>query len=181
MIHIREARRDDARGIATVHVASWRTTYRGIVPDAFLAQLSVEQRTQRWMETLAAGVESIYVAEEGSTGGGKGTGGGHIVGFASGGAQRDSDIPDYDGELYAVYILQEYQGHGVGRRLLRAVAEDLAKRGYNALLVWVLADNSSRAFYERLGGQFVREKPITIGGAALSEVAYGWPEIHTLL
>lgn len=175
MMHIREARRGDAQGIAEVHVASWRTTYQGIVPDEFLAQLSVELRAQRWLETVAAGVEIIYVAEDDANGGGR------IVGFASGGAQRDGDIPNYDGELYAVYILQDYQGQGIGQLLVRAVAERLARCGFKAMRVWVLAENPSRGFYERIGGQFVREKQINIGGTTLTEVAYGWPDIRMLL
>lgn len=175
VVQVREARRNDAPGIAQVHVASWRSTYHDIMPAEFLAGLSVERRAQYWLETLAAGVEIIYVAEDISA---SGT---HLVGFASGGAQRDSEIAGYDGELYAVYMLQEYQGQGVGQRLAHTVAERLAQSGFMAMLVWVLASNPSRGFYERLGGQFTREKQVDIAGTSLSEVAYGWPDIHTLL
>ena len=175
MARIREARREDAPGIAHVHVASWRTTYRGIMPDEYLAQLSVEQRARRWMEITSAGAEIIYVAED------DGDGGRGIVGFASGGAKRDGATPAYDGELYAVYILQEYQGQGIGQQLVSAIAERLAQAGFNAMLVWVLAANPSRGFYDRLGGQLVWEKMIDIAGTTLSEVAYGWPDIRVLL
>lgn len=175
VVQIREARSDDAPGIAAVHVASWRTTYRCIIPDEHLARLSVEQRAQRWRETLAGGADNVYVAEDDAGGEGR------VIGFASGGPERDRNIPVYDGELYAVYILQEYQGQGIGQRLVRAVAERLATRGFNAMLVWVLASNPSRGFYERLGGQFVREKAIEIGSASLPEVAYGWQDIRALL
>ena len=44
---IREAAVNDATAIAQVQVESWRTTYAGIVPDAFLASLSVETRAER--------------------------------------------------------------------------------------------------------------------------------------
>jgi hypothetical protein len=47
--------------------------------------------------------------------------------------------------------------------------------------VWVLADNPSRGFYEKLGGKFVYEKAVRIGGIALREVAYGWEDIQPLL
>lgn len=175
MIRIRQAEQDDAQGIAEVHVASWRATYQGIVPDEYLARLSAEQRTRYWTETLAEGTEIIYVAvvEAGESE--------HIVGFASGGGQRDGDVSTYDGELYAVYSLREYHGQGIGQRLVRTVAEQLAQAGFNSMLVWVLADNPSRGFYERLGGQFVREKAIDIGGTTLTEAAYGWPDIRVLL
>lgn len=40
MLRTREARFEDARSIAAVHVDTWRTTYAGIVPDDALAALS---------------------------------------------------------------------------------------------------------------------------------------------
>jgi hypothetical protein len=48
-------------------------------------------------------------------------------------------------------------------------------------LLWVLAENPSRKFYERLGGQLVYEKTVTIGGVPLIEVAYGWRDAHTII
>ena len=41
---IRLARVEDAPGITRVHINSWRTTYKGIVPDKVLANLSFERR-----------------------------------------------------------------------------------------------------------------------------------------
>jgi hypothetical protein len=40
--HLREARQQDAGAIAHVHVDSWRTSYRGIVPEGFLTGMSYE-------------------------------------------------------------------------------------------------------------------------------------------
>ncbi|MFK0522174.1 hypothetical protein ACINKY_08160 [Paenibacillus illinoisensis] len=45
MLHIREATINDAEGIAKVHVHSWRTTYKGIIPEEFLTNLSYKQET----------------------------------------------------------------------------------------------------------------------------------------
>jgi hypothetical protein len=43
------------------------------------------------------------------------------------------------------------------------------------------ANSPARAFYEALGGIAVRRQPIDIGGATLTEVAYGWPDLAPLL
>ena len=40
MIAIRRARPMDAAAIGAVHVATWRSTYAGVLPDAYLASLS---------------------------------------------------------------------------------------------------------------------------------------------
>src|SRR5712692_7462985 len=93
---IRLARIEDAAGIAKVHVDSWRTTYRGMVPEDYLANLSYEAREKNWMRHLEHDGAFIYVAENAS---------GHIIGFVAGGAPREAD-PFYKGELYAIYLLQ---------------------------------------------------------------------------
>jgi len=45
---IRSATASDAPAIGHVHVESWRSTYRGLMPDAVLVNLSAEQRATFW-------------------------------------------------------------------------------------------------------------------------------------
>jgi hypothetical protein len=42
-VEIRLATVEDARGIAEAHVASWRATYPGIVPQHYIDSLKVEE------------------------------------------------------------------------------------------------------------------------------------------
>jgi ribosomal protein S18 acetylase RimI-like enzyme len=169
---IREARPEDAAAIARIHVDSWRSTYKGIVPDEHLAGLSYERREQGWREALSNpdNRSFVYVAEDEA---------GNVVGFASGGPEREGH-PDYKGELYAIYLFAQFQRRGLGRQLTQAVARRLLKAGISSMLVWVLADNPGRAFYEALGGTYLSEKKITIGEKELVEVAYGWRDIRVL-
>lgn len=170
---IREAAPADAEAIARVHVDSWRTTYAGIVPADYLANLSYGRREQFWRDILSAPAQAgcVYVAAHDT---------GQIVGFASGGPERSGDGV-YQGELYAIYLLARYQHQGLGRHLTMAVVKRLLQGGLQSMLVWVLAANPGCAFYARLGGQQVYEKKITIGTAPLLEVAYGWPDLRTLV
>jgi len=172
-VHIRPANVQDVAAIARVHVESWRTTYKGLVPDDFLARLSYAQREQLWRQvfTDSGSPGFVYVAEDER---------GKVVGFVSGGPERSGD-PVYTGELYAIYLLSPYQGQGIGRRLAITLVHRLIQAGMTALLLWVLAENPSRTFYERLGGRPVYEKTVTIGGVPLIEVAYGWLDAHTLI
>ena len=163
---IRKAILADARGIGHVHVDSWRETYRNLVPDSYLDQLSYEAREQLWNENLKDG--NTYVAEDEE---------GIIVGFAGGGKERTGDYAALKGELYCIYILQEYQGQGIGRLLMEKVVQELAGLELNSMLVWVLEDNPSRRFYEKMGGRAVDHKIIKIAGKELNEVAYGWEDI----
>ena len=169
---IRKATWADAPAIASVHVESWKTTYGGIVPDAYLETLTVEEKQTLWEKVLRQSDHSVFVAEEN----------GRVVGFVSGGPNRAADglIAKYDGELYAIYLLKEVQGKGLGRQLVQALVGDLTQKGIHSLVVWVLADNPSRGFYERLGGEKLAEERVEIGGKALWEWCYGWQDMQTM-
>ena len=167
---IRAAIPKDAGPMARVHVDSWRTSYAGIVPDDHLAQLSYRGRELTWVDILS-GDHGNFVAE---------TDTGEVVGFAGGGPERDGD-PVYCGELYGLYLLREFQRRGIGRSLVSVVAERLLTDGFSSMLLWVLEDNHpARRFYGSLGGKPVGCKTVTIGGANLVELAYGWRDITSL-
>lgn len=167
---VRQAGVEDAAAIARVHVDTWRTAYRGLLPNDYLAALDEAGYEVRWRRTLTDGVGRVYVAEEGR----------QIVGFASGGPERAGE-DGFNGELYAIYVLQHAQACGHGRRLVQAVAQGLRDTALPNMIVWVLRDNdSARHFYERLGGVFVRSQPITIGSALLQEVSYGWKSLDDI-
>lgn len=194
-IRVRQAVDSDARGIARVHIDSWRSTYAGIVPADHLAGLDYDEREKRWHRLLADRRQNAFVAEDRD---------GRIIGFASGGPERtgsepasgtpsctdDPQIesggpdpntpPEYAAELYAIYLYESDQRHGVGRRLVAALCSWFLSRGWHSMLTWVLTDNPSRNFYEALGGEEVRVETITIGGTELTEVAYGWSDISPL-
>jgi GNAT superfamily N-acetyltransferase len=167
---IRPAVVGDAAGIARVHIASWRTTYKGIVPADYLANMSLERRIQDWLRNLSAFADKnyTYVAEDEE---------GQIVGFVRGGPEREGDA-FYKGELYAIYLLQAYQGRGLGKRLALALMQRLVENDLSSMLVRVLTANPACRFYEVLGGQFLHSVEIEIGGKKLEEAIYGWQDIR---
>jgi GNAT superfamily N-acetyltransferase len=170
-VDIRLARPADSDGIATVHVASWRETYVGLVPDARLARLDVAERAGMWRRGLERDPPAlVYVATVGAA----------IVGFANGGPRRGGDLAT-DAELYALYVLRAHQRGGLGRALFARVAEDLRRGGAASLGLWVLRDNAlGRGFYDRMGGRAGAEKRDARDGYELIEVAYTWPDIASL-
>lgn len=92
---------------------------------------------------------------------------------------RDA-MDGYDAELYAIYLLQQEQRHGIGKMLVGRLATELVTRGFHQLIVWVLAKNPSTGFYASLGGSVVSEKEIEIGGKQLTELAFGWVNLNQL-
>lgn len=171
-MQIRHANEQDAAGIANVHVNSWKTTYKGIMDDSFLENLSAADRIEGWRRKLANMPEDeqlLVIADEF----------GQVYGFMSYGTEREQKISD-EGELYAIYLLKEIQGMGWGRELFARLKEFLQKKGYRSLLVWVLEGNSAEHFYKHMGGQERRRKEIVIGGKTHTEVALLWSSIDRI-
>jgi ribosomal protein S18 acetylase RimI-like enzyme len=169
-MNIRKATIEDAKAIAAVHVESWKTTYQGIVPSSYLAQLSVSEKEQLWKRGLQQQKHYIFVVEED----------GNVCGFISGGKNRAAQgkKAKYKGEIYAIYLLKEAQGKGYGTKLVKALVDDFQRERIRSMVVWVLADNPSRRFYERLGGEKIAEEVVDIGGKKLMEWCYGWKSIE---
>ena len=170
MARIRPALPEDADAIAHVHVLSWQSTYRGLIPQDILDDLSVEQRKDWWQRTITGPSQNEVLVVDDA---------GQLVGFAGYGSERAGNRV-YRGELLAIYLLEQHQRKGWGRSLVRAAAQGLLKRGITSMLVWVLSDNPSRYFYEKLEAVYLRQKPLEIGGVLYQESAYGWADIHSL-
>ena len=152
-LNIRWATPDDARGIALVHVASWRAAYRGLIADDVLDGLQVDQREQgwaRWIESSRTGhspdgeasaPHKLLVAETDS----------RIVGWASFGPGRDDGTHEL-GELAGLYVDPGLWSRRVGHTLIARVEDELRAAGWGEAYLWVLAGNDRAiAFYEQHG------------------------------
>jgi GNAT superfamily N-acetyltransferase len=171
MIAIRRAGLADAAAIGAVHVAAWRSTYPGLLPDNYLANLSPTRLALHYKAAVATG-GTVYVAASD-------TPGPRIVGFVTAGAARTKNLGE--GEIETLYVLDDWRDQGVGRRLLQAAARQLGARGCRSAFVWVLRDNPSRWFYQHLGGQTAALGQTRMAGVALPQVAYCWDPIDRLL
>jgi GNAT superfamily N-acetyltransferase len=161
--------------MARVHVETWQTTYRGMVPDERLDRLTIESDIAggfgSWLKEPPPGVAQFVAA----------TPAGEVVAFALGCPNRESD-PDYTGELGAIYVLKSHQGRGIGTALVGEVARFLVSTEHTSMIVWVLERNPYRRFYEHLGGTFVRKRihSSRIVAGPVPEVSYGWKDLRPL-
>ncbi len=170
---IRPAILADAPAIATVRVNAWRATYRGMIPDAYLDAMKVEDSESLWARVLGAppNTTSTFVAEDDAG----------VVGFASGVMKPEAKF-GFDCELTGIYLLRDSQRAGIGRRLMAAVAGTQRSHGATAMIAWVIAANKpARAFYEKLGGELVVEQPFTWDGMDLVEAGYGYRDLSALV
>lgn len=170
-MNIRRATISDAEGIAKVHVDSWRTTYKNIIPDSFLAKLSYEQRTEVWKRNIAQKGNYVFVVESPT---------GEIVGFADCGKRKENLIPN-SGDLTSIYLLEQYQGQGIGKKLMKQLFLQFQELGYDTVFVEVLEDNKTRYFYEAFGAKFLKSETIKMGGKELELLIYQWEGLDEVL
>ncbi len=135
MITIKKMETDDEiRGKGYVHYKAWQQAYTGLVDQSCLDKMSVE----KCVEIAYKWPDNLLVAKDGE----------RVVGFVGYGDCRNDDIKDA-GEVFAIYVLAEYYGKGVGRALMDAALDLLPQ---DRVAVWVLQGNKRAIrFYEKCG------------------------------
>lgn len=172
MIEIRNATPEDAEQIAKVHVKSWQTTYQKIVDEEVLSAMNWEDRVENWRETIKSlgSQATILVAVEND----------RIVGFLSGGQARQT-LENCDAEIYAIYLLEESRGKGVGRQLISKYFNWLTENGFHSCFVWIAKENPYRSFYLSVGAEKTDLEGISrVRSNKIPTVAYIWKTVDNL-
>lgn len=162
---------EDAAELARIHVAAWRETYRGLLPDSYLDRMSPAIHARRFHASLmrtAPDEATLAAADRWG-----------LVGYAAGGPSRSGRAGE--AEITTLYLLRAAQGRGLGRGLVEGLARLFAANGATSLMLSVLRDNlAARSFYEHLGGQAEAPRREPGPGGVTYEVSYRWPDIRAL-
>ncbi len=169
LARIRAALPADARAIARVYIETWRAAYPGMLPDKVLLDMTPARQEAVWRQGLErpGRKQHAFVAE---------ASGGAVVGFVTSGPARPR-IEGYRGEVYTLYVDLDHQGLGLGRALLAEGFRALLASRLEPAVIWVLAENPARFFYEAMGGSAIARRRDRLGGEAHEEVGYGWPAL----
>ena len=160
-ISIRRARPEDANDLSGVFDETWREAYQGILPAMALERMISRRGPRWWLQTIGRG-RPLVVLDVGDK----------VVGYVAYGRCRDRSLPA-DGEIDELYLSPQYQGLGFGKRLFKAVRNDLDDRGAKRVAVWSLSDNERAcAFYRRLGGRMIAETNERFGGETLAKSCF---------
>lgn len=160
---IEPATLEDCDLVAELHVAAWRVAYKGLLPTAFLATLSVESRAFAWRKVLQEGRSELLLARSDDG----------VIGFVSFGPCRDDDAPPGRGEIWSIYLYPRHWSTGVGRTLWLAAHERLVQLRYSSISLWVIVGNErAKRFYRKAGFEveWGSEKNLQIADSTLREI-----------
>jgi GNAT superfamily N-acetyltransferase len=170
---IRPINGNDVAAVASVHAASWRNAYRGILRDEFLDGALDLDRESLWKERLLPLPRNHfgYLAIEAE----------QAVGFAFAFGAHDTEWGTLVDNLH---VLPSYKGRGLGKRLLASLCEHAyAVQPQAGVHLWVYEQNTAaRGFYESIGGEPVERVVIQPpGGGEAAEWRYAWPNAKRVL
>ncbi len=170
MVTVRRANPTDATGITIVNVYVWKTAYAGLVPDALIDERirKLRERAEVTRQTIAKD-DNFFVAEED----------GAVVGFCMYGLAR-CEAHAGAGEIYALYVLDGYQGTGVGRLLFTAGAGALVEMGCDRMIINCLKGNPALGFYQKMGGVVLGERTDEIAGVMITETVLAFDGLATM-
>ncbi|HEY9108570.1 MAG TPA: GNAT family N-acetyltransferase [Roseateles sp.] len=165
----------DADAVAALHATSWRSAYRGMMPDDYLANEVDAERRSVWRERLLGPAPAPFfgvVAEDAK---------GDMIGFAYVLPRQDSTFGTLVDNLH---VHPDFKGGGIGRQLLQAVVGKLGPAHAEPLYLWVLdANEPAKRFYARMGAEFVEQvtEDLPFGGVGLVKWRCVWRNPSALL
>lgn len=145
MYNIRYAKISDSKILGEIHAKSWKVAYKNIIPDEFLDNISIEDRSKFFEKSLTEGWEEDAIIYKNSL----------PIGMICIGKCRDIDLDNSSGEIWGIYVLPDYFNLGIGSSLMTWGINELKDRGYSKIILWVLEKNHNAIkFYEKHGFKF---------------------------
>lgn len=163
-MEIRKATIDNVIGISRIHALSWKSAYKGIIPQTYLDELKENFMVPAFEAWVNDNVLTAQIISEN----------GSLVGCVAYGRARDESLLDW-GEIVSIYLLPEYFGKGYGNKLLESALSDLKQSGYQNIYLWVLKKNQrARSFYEKNKWRCNEDDACIceIAGKQLTEIRY---------
>ena len=150
--------------IAAVQAASWRTTYRGMLSDDYLDNKVDDELGETWSSIELSPQDVVLVAEDEP-----------VVGFIAIWCRPDPFIDN-------LHVLPEKKSQGIGKKLMRAAAQELQRLGHSTVYLWVFESNKAAiGFYERLGGVRGQTENHDVFGHSVSNLKIEWPDISVIV
>ena len=157
----RDATEDDIAELGKLHAITWAETYHAKNPN-------IELRQYQWRKAFNEENDGswfcIVIANKNN----------ELVGFAKGKINKDKNSSQLHGDLNKIYLLNDYQRLGLGKKLFGLAVQRFLSKGVNDMTLFGVPQNPSCAFHEAMGGErLYNEKGIFDG-------CYKWPDLKKI-
>lgn len=171
-ISFRSGTAGDIPAISDAYVRSVRDSYRGVLPDEYLNDLSTEKRSKVFAERRAANANSyrLLIAEEASAG---------VIGFIDYAHKENANF-DHDGRIFSFYFVPEFQRRGLGGLLFRNCLRRMRDDCYGSVCLDTFESNPFRNFYDKMGGRKIGSEAHEANGHRLPTIVYGWSDLSNI-
>lgn len=164
-IYIRASVEEDAFEVEKLRIKCWQNHFSGILDKNFLESLDPEKSYKARQMAISSQKDVNLVAIFD----------GKIIALSDGGEKRPQQGNLIEGEIYSLYVDEQFRKKGIGSLLFQKQCDLLQQRGFEKVLLWVLKENvSARNFYNKLNGLLGEEKYFNIGGKNYLQVVYQW-------
>lgn len=157
----RDATEQDIPELGSLHAITWAETYNAKNPN-------IQLRQYQWRKSFTEENDGswfcILVVNKNN----------ELVGFAKGKINKDEHSTQLHGDLNKIYLLNDYQRLGLGKKLFGNVVQRFLSYGINEMTLFGVAQNPSCAFHEAMGGERLYNEKGTFGGC------YKWPDLKKI-
>jgi ribosomal protein S18 acetylase RimI-like enzyme len=150
--------KSDIASIRRVTWESWISTYSSFIPESDLRSFfDIHYTEASYLRMFDDSFIRVFIAEADD----------QIAGYTRLFFNRDEN------RLYvpSLYLLPDFQGQEIGKRLLEAAEAYATEKGVDELWIGVMVRNGPALdFYRKVGFQFVREEPFTMGKTTVNHL-----------
>lgn len=157
----RDATENDIPELGKLHALTWAETYNAKNPNIQLRQY---QWQKAFKEENDGSWFCILVVNKRN----------ELIGFAKGKINKDEHSAQLHGDLNKIYLLNDYQRIGLGKKLFGIVVQRFLSKGVNDMDLYGMPQNPSCAFHEAMGGERLYSEKGTFDGC------YRWRDLKKL-
>lgn len=162
--HLMPTELKDIEELALVHLKCLHESYTGLIDQDFLNSLQVHQIAERWKSNLLnPSSQTLRLTLRHHQ---------NLIGFCGSGPARNP-LPGSAAEIYAIYLLKQYQGQGLGLCMMQSMLQFILEQNWFEAHIWVLKGNQTCQFYEQIGAYQINcTQHIKLGSKSYEELCY---------
>lgn len=145
---IKELEEKDYKEVCNIVNINWRAVYEGHVNPLLIDEKGCEEREKKLIKEFSNHRFFEYVWEEK----------GKIAAMMSIGDTEDEDKTGAF-EVWRLYVHPDFQGIGIGGKLISFAEEQAKLNGYSEIVIWAFKENHRAVkFYQKQGYEINKEK-----------------------